>query len=83
MNKKTLTQVIGYEPSATMKKMILADVQASGKSLEECASAYALPVIVLPADRGIISECGAEYTVEQFKERFPFRKIITITNGDL
>ena len=83
MTKKTLTQVIGYEPSATMKKMILADVQASGKSLEECASAYALPVIVLPADRGIISECGAEYTVEQFKERFPFRKIITITNGDL
>ena len=83
MNKKTLTQVIGYEPSATMKKMILADVQASGKSLEECASAYSLPVIVLPADRGIISECGAEYTVEQFKERFPFRKIITITNGDL
>ena len=83
MTKKTLTQVIGYEPSATMKKMILADVQATGKSLEECASAYALPVIVLPADRGIISECGAEYTVEQFKERFPFRKIITITNGDL
>ncbi|HQI26404.1 MAG TPA: hypothetical protein PLY95_04125 [Candidatus Paceibacterota bacterium] len=83
MNKKTLTQVIGYEPSATMKKMILADVQASGKSLEECASAYALPVIVLPADRGIISECGAEYTVEQFKERFPFRKIVIIKESDL
>jgi hypothetical protein len=83
MTKKTLTQVIGYEPGPALKKMILADVQASGKSLEECASAYALPVIVLPADRGIISECGAEYTVEQFKERFPFRKIITITNGDL
>ena len=83
MNKKTLTQVIGYEPSATMKKMILADVQASGKSLEECASAYALPVIELPADRGIISECGAEYTVEQFKERFPFRKIVIIKESDL
>ena len=83
MNKKTLTQVIGYEPSATMKKMILADVQASGKSLEECASAYALPVIVLPADRGIISECGQTYTVEAFKTRFPFRKIVIIKESDL
>lgn len=83
MTKKTLTQVIGYEPSATMKKMILADVQATGKSLEECASAYALPVIVLPTDDGIISECGQTYTVEAFKTRFPFRRIVTITTGDL
>lgn len=83
MTKKTLTQVIGYEPSATMKKMILADVQATGKSLEECASAYALPVIVLPADKGMITENGQTYTVEQFKERFPFRRIVTITTGDL
>jgi hypothetical protein len=83
MNKKTLTQVIGYEPSATMKKMILADVQATGKSLEECASAYALPVMVLPSDNGMIHELGETYTVETFKKRFPFRRIVTITTGDL
>ncbi len=83
MTKKTLTQVIGYEPSATMKKMILADVQATGKSLEECASAYALPVIVLPTDDGMITENGQTYTVEQFKERFPFRKIVIIKESDL
>lgn len=83
MNKKTLTQVIGYEPGPALKKMILADVQATGKSLEECASAYALPVIVLPADRGIISECGQTYTVEAFKTRFPFRRIVIIKESDL
>jgi hypothetical protein len=83
MTKKTLTQVIGYEPSATMKKMILADVQATGKSLEECASAYALPVMVLPSDNGMIHELGETYTVETFKKRFPFRRIVTITTGDL
>jgi hypothetical protein len=63
--------------------MILADVQATGKSLEECASAYALPVIVLPTDDGIISECGQTYTVEAFKTRFPFRKIVIIKESDL
>ena len=83
MNKKTLTQVIGYEPSATMKKMILADVQASGISIEQAASKYALPVMVLPSDNGMIHELGETYTVEQFKERFPFRRIVTITTGDL
>ena len=83
MNKKTLTQFIGYEPSATMKKMILADVQASGISIEEAASKYALPVMVLPSDKGMITENGQTYTVEQFKERFPFRKIVIIKESDL
>lgn len=78
MKAKTLTGIIGYEPSATMKKMILADVQASGKSLEECASAYSMPVLVVPSDRGLIHELGETYTVEEFKKRFPFRKIVII-----
>ncbi|NLD62867.1 MAG: hypothetical protein GX646_03140 [Bacteroidales bacterium] len=83
MNKKTLTQVIGWEPNAALIELILADVQASGISIEEAASKYSLPVMVMPSDNGMIHELGETYTVEQFKERFPFRKIITITNGDL
>ena len=83
MTKKTLTQVIGYEPGTAMKKMILADVQASGISIEEAASKYSLPVMVMPSNNGMIHELGETYTVEQFKERFPFRKIVIIKESDL
>jgi len=83
MKAKTLTGIIGYEPSATMKKMILADVQASGISIDEAASKYSLPVMVMPSDNGMIHELGETYTVEQFKERFPFRRIVIIKESDL
>jgi len=83
MNKKTLTQVIGWEPGPILIEMILADVQASGISIEEAASKYSLPVMVMPSDNGMIHELGETYTVEQFKERFPFRKIVIIKESDL
>lgn len=78
MKKKTLTQVIGYEIGAQTKKLILADVQATGKSLEECATAYSLPVILLPTDNEMITECGITYTLADFRAAFPYRKIVII-----
>lgn len=78
MKAKTLTGIIGYTPGAIMKKMILADVQASGISIEEAASKYSLPVMVVPSDRGLIHENGVTMTVAEFEAMYPFRRIIII-----
>jgi len=79
MNKKNLTELIGYQPSAEMKRMILDNVKTSGRSVEECAADFQLPDIFVPDDSGTFDHEGETYTVETFKKRFPHRKFVIVT----
>ena len=78
MNKKKLTELVGYEPSAEMKRMILDNVKTSGLSIEECADKYALPPMFIPDDNGRFEHNGETFTAETFEKRYPHRKFITI-----
>ena len=78
MNKKKLTELVGYEPSAEMKRMILDNVKTSGRSVEECAADFQLPDIFTPDDSGTFEHNGETFTAETFEKRYPHRKFITI-----
>ena len=81
MNKKNLTELVGYEPSAEMKRIILDNVKTSGRSVEECAADFQLPDIFIPDDSGTFEHDGRTYTVESFKKRYPHRKFVIIKSA--
>ena len=78
MNKKNLTELLGYEPGAELKRIILDNVKTSGRSVEECAADFQLPDIFIPDDSGRFEHNGETFTAETFEKRYPHRKFITI-----
>jgi hypothetical protein len=78
MNKKQLTELLGYEPGAALKKMILSDVKTTGKSIEECADAYAMPPLFVPNDKGEFEHEGKRFTSETFAAQYPHRRFTII-----
>lgn len=77
-SKTDLAELLSYDPSPELVRMILADVQTTGKCIEECADKYALPPMFIPDDNGRFEHNGETFTAETFEKRYPHRKFITI-----
>jgi hypothetical protein len=82
MNTNELTELLSYEPSAELKRMILADCRATGKCIEEIADKYAMPPQFFLGHGNTFEYNGETMTSEQFKQRFPFRRFVTIRCRD-
>ncbi|OQC43173.1 MAG: hypothetical protein BWX60_01100 [Candidatus Marinimicrobia bacterium ADurb.Bin030] len=78
MNKKNLTELLGYEPGAELKRMILDDVKTSGLSIEECADKYAMPPQFIVGRGSTFEYNGETMTSEEFQRRFPYRRFVII-----
>lgn len=77
--KKTLTELMGYEPSRSQTLMILQEVKSTGKCLEEVADKYAMsPVFMLDQEDSLLDYNGEKITKDEFKRRFPYRRFITM-----
>ena len=77
-SKTDLAELLSYDPSPELVRMILADVQTTGKCIEECADRYAMPpqFIVGRGDTFIYN--NEEMTAETFKQRFPYRRFVIV-----
>ena len=76
--KKTLTELMGFEPGREQRIMILRECKESGKSIEEVADKYAMPSLFIMHDDGTFIYNDEVMTKEQFRQRFPFRRFVTI-----
>lgn len=78
--KKTLTELMGYEPSRSQILMILQEMKSTGRCLEEVADKFALPEMFILHDKdSLLDYHGEKITIEEFKRRFPYRRFITMT----
>lgn len=78
--KKNLTELLGFEPSRNMIVKILQEVKSSGKCLEEVAGIYGMPkIFILDSKSSPIKYNGEEMTVEEFRKRYPYKRIVRIT----
>jgi hypothetical protein len=78
--KKTLTELLSYEPSREQIVMILKEVKETGKSIEEIADRYSLPpIFILESKDSLLDYNGEMISQEDFKRRFPFRRFVVIT----
>jgi len=82
MNKKQLSELLGYMPSTELKKIILTDVKTTGMTIEQCADAYAMPPMFMPDSKGEFEHEGKRYTSETFAAQFPHRRFIIIKTDD-
>lgn len=76
--KKTLTELMGFEPGRDQRIQILRECKESGKSIEEVCDKYALPPLFVIRDDGTFLYNGETMTKEQFNQRFPFRRFVTV-----
>jgi hypothetical protein len=80
--KINLTELLSYKPGAETKKMILKEVRESGKSIEEVADKFSMPPLFQKDANGMIQYKGEKMTSEQFNEKFPHRRFVTIAGRD-
>jgi hypothetical protein len=78
MRKDELTEILGWEPGRSMRLEILQKVKETGKSIQEVASNYQLPEMFIKDNTGLIEYKGEKMTPEQFQEKHPYRKFVTI-----
>jgi len=76
--KKTLTELLSFEPGRELRVMILRECKESGKSIEEVADKYALPPLFTMRDDGTFIYNDEIMTKEQFSQRFPHRRFVTL-----
>ena len=67
---KTITEALNYEPTGELIKMILTEVQSTGKSIAECAGKYSLPRMFTGAD--------AATEAKIWHQKYPHSKIAII-----
>lgn len=79
MRKDELTEILGWEPGRSMRLEILQKVKETGKSIQEVASNYQLPEMFIKDENDLIEFKGEKMTPEQFKEKHPFKKFVTIS----
>jgi len=78
MKNDTLTDILGYEPNAELKRMILTNVKITGRSVEDCASDFAMPEQFIADPDGTFLYKGQRYDKETFAAQHPYRKFIII-----
>ena len=79
MSKKVeLSELLGFSPSPELVRMILNDVQTTGKCIEECADKYAMPPMFIVGYGDSFKYRGETMTPEIFKQRFPYRRFVVI-----
>ena len=81
-DKDELEELLSFKPSKELRIMILEEVKQTGKSVAEIADRYAMPPQFF-LGRGNTFEYGNEtMTSEQFQQRFPYRRFVTIRCRD-
>lgn len=81
-NNDLLTELLGYEPGEEQTRMILEEVKRTGEDIRIVADRYAMPPIFIPDSDGKFEYKDERITAEQFKERFPYRRFVTIKTDD-
>lgn len=81
--KTELTELLGFPPCRELKTIILREAKESGRPIAEIADKYALPPMFILDDEGMIIYKGQRMTSQQFSERFPFRRFVTIGTKEL
>jgi len=79
MKTDQLTEILGYTPGHNQKLEFLKQVKETGKSIQDVASNYQLPELFIKDSAGLIEFKGERMTPEQFKEKHPFIKFVTIS----
>lgn len=79
MRKDELTEILGWEPGRSMRLEILKEVKLTGKSIQEVASNYQLPELFIKDENGLIEYKGQKMKPEQFQEKHPFLKFVTVS----
>lgn len=74
-----LTEILGYDPGRSQRLEFLKQVKETGKSIQEIASNCQLPEMFIKDNTGLIEYKGEKMTPEQFKEKHPFKKFVTIS----
>lgn len=77
-----LTELLGYPASKEQRLMILKEVKETGKSIAEVADKYAMPPLFIPDENGMIEYKSEKITTEQFRQKFPHRRIVLITTRE-
>jgi len=77
-SKTDLAELLSYDPSPELVRMILADVQTTGKCIEECADKYAMPPQFIVGRGNTFQYNGETMTSEEFQRRFPYRRFIIV-----
>lgn len=78
MSKKTLTELLSFEPSRELRLAIINEAKETGKSIEEICDKYAMPPMFLPYEDGTFLYEGEKMTSREFEKRFPHRRFVTI-----
>jgi hypothetical protein len=79
MKENKLSEILGHEPGRGQRLEFLKQVKETGKSIQEVASNYQLPELFIKDSAGLIEFKGERMTPEQFKEKHPFIKFVTIS----
>ena len=74
-----LTELLNYPASKEQRLLILKEVKETGKSIGEIADKYAMPPMFVPDEDGTFEYKGERMNSEQFKQRFPHRRFVTIS----
>lgn len=78
MRKKTLTELLSFEPSRELRLEILNTAKETGKSIEEICDRYAMPPLFVLNENGTFLYEGERMTSKEFTERFPYRRFVTV-----
>jgi hypothetical protein len=78
-SKTDLAELLSYDPSPELVRMILADVKATGNCcIEECADKYAMPPQFIVGRGSTFEYNGETMTSEEFQRRFPYRRFVIV-----
>ena len=77
-SKTDLAELLSYDPSPELVRMILADVQTTGKCIAACADRYAMPPQFIVGRGNTFEYNGETMTAETFKQRFPYRRFVIV-----
>lgn len=82
MKNDELTELLGYPASKEQRLMILKEVKETGQSIAEVADKYAMPPLFILDDDGTFVYKDEKITKEQFRQKFPHRRIVLITTRE-
>jgi hypothetical protein len=83
MEKDRMTELLGFEPSPVLRRMIIEESVTTGEPLEKVADKYAMPPHFYMWDGTTTFEYdGERITPAEFKRRFPYRRLIIVTEQD-
>ena len=81
-SKTDLAELLSYDPSPELVRIILSDVQATGKCIEVCADKYAMPPQFIVGRGSTFEYNGETMTSVEFQRRFPYRRFVIVRTRD-